>query len=354
MAKQSISAAIGTAVGKPSAQFNLDSYKQSRNLDKTTRMKQQEYIKISPAVCEVLSLPGIPQGHITLIRGLSNTGKSSLLIDIMKNCQKQGILPVLIMTEMKWSWKRAIKMGVEAEEFIDDDGVVDYKGFFIYRDNASLGTIEDVAEFINELLVDQKKGHLKVPLCFLWDSIGTIPCQRSVESNKNNNEWNAGAMSTQFGSHLNQQFGLSRKEGYPYTNTFVAINHIWIEKPAFPGAQPKIKNKGGETMFRDATLILTYGSAQGAGIQKIKATRKGRDIQFAFRTKLSVDKNHITGQTTDGTLINTDHGFIFDTKESLDAYKKEHSHEWLTELGGSDFEVVDEDSRESVAPDYDE
>ena len=35
---------------------------------------------------------------------------------------------------------------------------------------------------------------------FLWDSIGSVPCEMSIKSNKNNNEWNAGAMSTQFGN----------------------------------------------------------------------------------------------------------------------------------------------------------
>ena len=40
---------------------------------------------------------------------------------------------------------------------------------------------------------------------FLWDSIGSVPCEMSVKSNKNNNEWNAGAMSTQFGNNVNQR-----------------------------------------------------------------------------------------------------------------------------------------------------
>ena len=61
-------------------------------------------------------------------------------------------------------------------------------------------------------------------LLFLWDSIGSIPCDLSLRSKNNNNEWNAGAMSTQFGNNVNQKILLSRKETSPYTNTLVCIN----------------------------------------------------------------------------------------------------------------------------------
>ncbi len=62
----------------------------------------------------------------------------------------------------------------------------------------NLNTIEDVAAFIADMLNEQAKGKLPFDLLFLWDSVGSVPCRLSVESNKNNNEWNAGAMSQQF------------------------------------------------------------------------------------------------------------------------------------------------------------
>jgi hypothetical protein len=45
----------------------------------------------------------------------------------------------------------------------------------------------------------------------------------------------------------------------------------------------------------------------------------------------------------------TAHGFIDDTKQAIDAYKKEHSKDWLKTLGATDFEVIietDEDSKD--------
>ena len=65
-------------------------------------------------------------------------------------------------------------------------------------------------------------------MCFFWDSIGSIPCKMSVEANKNNPMWNAGAIATQFGNFINQRVILSRKEESKYTNTFLIINKTGV------------------------------------------------------------------------------------------------------------------------------
>jgi hypothetical protein len=279
-----------------------------------------------------------------LLRGHSDTGKTTALLEIAVNAQKMGILPVFIITEMKWSWDHAKMMGLKVDEVVDKSTgeVVDYNGFFIYVDRGRLNTVEDVAEFILDLLDEQKKGNLPYDLCFLWDSIGSVPCEMSVKSNKNNNEWNAGAMSTQFGNNVNQRILLSRKESSPYTNSLVCINKIWVDKPATPMEMPKMKNKGGNTMFFDSTLVVTFGNITNSGTSKIKATKNGKDVEFAKRTKVAVDKNHVNGVTTMGRVIMTPHGFIEEDPKAINEYKKEHSHEWLQVLGSTDFDIVEE------------
>ena len=159
-------------------------------------MKEQKWIPLSKAFQDCLSIPGVPQGHITLLRGHSDTGKTTALLEAAVSAQKMGVLPVFIVTEMKWNWEHAKQMGLQYEEVADEEGVVkDYKGFFLYIDRERLNTIEDVGAFIADLLDEQKNGKLPYDLLFLWDSVGSIPCEMSVNSNKNNNEWNAGAMS---------------------------------------------------------------------------------------------------------------------------------------------------------------
>ncbi len=320
--------------------FDIEKFKLSKHLSNNSKYKEQTWIPSSPALKEIISLPGIPQGHITLLRGHSDTGKTTALLEIAINAQKKGILPVFIITEMKWSWEHAITMGLQVNEVKNNEGeVIDYEGFFIYVDRSSLNTIEDVSGFMADLLDEQKKGNLPYDLCFFWDSIGSIPCRMSVESNKNSNEWNAGAMSQQFGNFINQQIVLSRKASQPYTNTFVAVNKIWVARPTVPMEQPKMKNKGGETMFSDASLVVTFGNITNSGTSKIKATKEGKDVEFAKRTKASCDKNHITGMQTKGSVIATVHGFILETE--INDYKKKHSSEWSTILGGDDFEITE-------------
>ena len=167
------------------------------------------------------------------------------MIEAAVSAQQLGVLPVFIITEMKWDFSHTQKMGLEVEAIADENTgeILDYKGFFIYVDRSSLNTIEDVASFIADILDEQKKGNLPYDLCFFWDSIGSIPCKMSVEANKNNPMWNAGAMSQQFGNFINQRFPLSRKESSPYTNSMVAINKIWIAPAENIFAQPKMKMK---------------------------------------------------------------------------------------------------------------
>jgi hypothetical protein len=107
-----------------------------------------------------------------------------------------------------------------------------------------------------------------------------------------------------------------------------------------------MKNKGGDTMFFDSSFVITFGNISNSGTSKIKATKDGKDVEFAKRTKISADKNHVTGVQTKGTVVMTVHGFIEDDKKAIDDYKKEHSKSWLQILGSADFDVVEEDEME--------
>jgi hypothetical protein len=339
--KKSLNASVSQAI---KGTFDLEKFKVSKYLDQPVKFKPQRWIPLSKAFQDTLSIPGRPMGHITLLRGHSDTGKTTAMLEAAVAAQKMGILPVFIITEMKWSWEHAQQMGFEINPIVDESTgeITDYKGFFLYTDRGSLNTVEDVASFIADLLHEQSQGNLPYDLCFFWDSVGSIPCRMSVESNKNNNEWNAGAMSQQFGNFINQKIILSRKETQQYTNTLVVVNKVWVDKPGSPMEQPKMKNKGGNTMFFDSSLVITFGNITNPGTNKIKATKNGKDVEFAKRTKISVDKNHITGVTSKGSSIMTVHGFIEDDKKAVDEYKKEHSHEWLQVLGTTDFDVVEE------------
>jgi hypothetical protein len=347
-AKESLTSTISSAI-KGTA--DLEKFKKGKNLSAGVVFKEQSWIPLSQAFQDTLQIPGIPVGHITLLRGHSDTGKTTALLEAAVSAQKLGILPVFIITEMKWDWNHAREMGFQFEEIADPatGEVVDYKGFFLYIDRERLECIEDVAGFIADILDEQKRGTLPYNICFFWDSVGSIPCRMSIEKSTNNNEWNAGAMSQQFGNFINQRIVLSRKASQPYTNTLVAVNKVWVAKPDSPMGQPTLNNKGGNTMYFDSSLVITFGNIARAGTNKIKATKNGKEVEFAKRTRISCDKNHVTGVTAVNKVIMTVHGFINDDKKELDNYKKQYSDQWMKVLGSSTFDVVEEET--GLSPD---
>ena len=329
--------------------FSLDSFKTKKGLTSSVKFKDQEWVPLSPAFTDVLSIPGIPLGHIVLLRGHSDTGKTTALLETAVASQKRKILPVFIITEMKWSWEHAKMMGLKIDEVVDEKTgeIIDYRGDFLYVDRETIHSIEDVAGFILDMIDEQKRGNLPYDLMFLWDSIGSVPCEMSIKSNKNNNEWNAGAMSTQFGNSVNQRITLSRKESSPYTNSLVCTNKVWAAKASVPMGQPKMMNKGGFAMWFDATFVVTFGNIADSGTSKIKAIKDGKQVEFAKRTNVQIDKNHINGVQTRGKIVTTPHGFINDSDKDLKNYKDSHTKEWAEILGGGDFTIIEEDESEA-------
>jgi len=142
--KKEVQEAASAAVKK---NFNLGNFKKKKGFSEASvKFKKQEWIPLSQAYQDITSLPGIPTGHITLLRGHSDTGKTTALLEAAVSAQKMGILPVFIISEMKWSWDHAKEMGLQFEEVKDADGnVTDYEGHFLYADRGTLNTIEEVS-----------------------------------------------------------------------------------------------------------------------------------------------------------------------------------------------------------------
>lgn len=342
--KESLSGQIGQKVNST---FDLDKFKKGKNLGGNTKYKDQVWIPISKAIEEALSIPGIPHGHVTMARGGSDTGKTTLLLETAINAQKMGILPVFIITEMKWDFAHAEKMGFELTKTIDSENPnqIDYNGFFLYADRSTLSTIEDVAEWILDILNEQKKGNLPHDLLFLWDSVGSIPCRMSVEKNSNNPQWNAGAMATQFGNFVNQQFPLSRKSSHAYTNSLFIINKTGVQPAETIFSRPKMTNKGGNAMYWDCSLVITFGNITNSGTSKIKATKNKKNVEFAKRTKIAIDKIHTgSGIGTQSTIIVTPHGFIPDNDGAIKKYKNEYSNLWFDNSDGKDIVITEDNS----------
>ena len=83
--KKSLTEAVGEEL---KSKFSLDKFKEKKLLNGNVKFKEQKWIPLSPAFQEVTSVPGIPTGHIVLLRGHSDTGKTTAMIEGAVNAQK--------------------------------------------------------------------------------------------------------------------------------------------------------------------------------------------------------------------------------------------------------------------------
>lgn len=309
--------------------------------------KSMKWIPCAKAMKEATGLPGIPKGYVTLARGFSNTGKSTLACEAAVAAQKMGILPIIIDTENNIGEKRLKLMGLDFNNdfylFIDNDYLLQNYGKKQNK-NRNEAAIEDMGACINDLLDMQDSGELPYDLLFIIDSLGTLDCIKSVDAMEkdttNNNMWNAGAFERTFKYLINNRIPSSRKENKEYTNTIIGVQKIWIDNM---GAGV-VKHKGGEAFFYGARLIYHYGGIVAHSTKKITATSKGRDVSYGIETKVGVIKNQINddlgGIAMEGKIVSTPHGFIGVDKEDIEKYKKENI-QFFREVLGSNVGVDD-------------
>ena len=313
----------------------------------SAKYKPQRILDLGGDFLDAVGLPGPAVGHINMFLGHSDTGKTTAAIKAAVDAQKKEILPVFIITEQKWSFDHAKLMGFQCEEVVDTEtGEMDWDGFFLFNNNFSY--IEQITDYINQLLDAQEKGELNYSLCFIWDSVGSVPCKMTYEG-KGGKQHNASVLSDKIGMGINQRISGSRKADHEYENTLIIINQPWVELPDNPFGQPKIKAKGGESVWLNSSLVFLFGNQKGAGTTKITATKDKRSVKFAVRSKVSVMKNHINGLGyDDGRIIVTPHGFLAgkdsaEEKASIEAYKKDYADYWKDIIGAEgDFTLTEE------------
>jgi len=297
---------------------DLNKYKEKIKL-KEVNYKPQEWIDMSHCFKHVTRLPGIPLGHVIMCYGKSDTGKSTLGLEAAAFAQKQGILPVFIITENKFSFERAEKMGIDFDKAIIYNGV---------------STIEQGCDYVKQTLDDQEKGNLPFDILFVWDSIGATPSKAEHNKREEEEDGSGGMMVTakilreRITRYLGPKINATRNETYPYNASMVIINHAYTAPPQPPATISSIVPYGGDAVFLAATLVFRQGGITSRS-SKVTAIKDGTEVAFALRSPLVVEKNHITEVcTTKGKILCTDEGFMLDDKETIEKYKERTRDGW--------------------------
>ena len=351
-AKETEVPANNPVVRKPTAkkEFSLNDFKKKVGGEDVPD-KPMRWIKISDALKKAVGNSSLPLGYVSLLRGYTNTGKSTALECAIVNAQKMGVLPIIIDTENNLGIKRLVNMGFDMENdfyiMIDNEYLLENFGKK-HDKNRKQAAIEDMAECIHYFIDLQENGELPYDILFAVDSIGTLDCIKSVNAQEkdsgNNNMWNAGALASSMKYLLNTRIPNSRKINKQYTNTFIAVQKIWFDSMQGAGC---IRHSGGDAVYSASRYILHYGGTQSHGTSRVIGVCKSREVVLGIKVKIYIAKNHIDGElggiSLNGEIISTPHGFIGVDKEDIDRYKKEHIQYFRDVLGGD----VDENEIET-------
>lgn len=381
MAEQAKKNPLKKGAGIHKTPFDVRSLKEEfsagSEIHKKNADKPLEWIEMPKAFHKALNIIGIPQCRTVMVRGWSETGKSTIKNCAIASAMKQGILPVIFETEGNFDFQYARDCGMPIEpvygdvEHVDEETgevytrneIVDWKGDYLLFTNAkmcnfcgdmdySTGTkkskkrkvavIEDIAFIINTLLDKQENGELPMPLLFVWDSVGSIQSYKSYASKVGNAQFDAGAISAII-KPISMRISSTKEVGAPYSNTFLVINKIWKNNMVgtVPGGAVSIENAGGNQVYYNARLCLHLGGTAKAATKKLKAVLKGKEYQYGTLTKISVVKNQLPvpyNITYSGNLCCVHNGII--SEDELDEYKKKYIPEIFKKMKNMDEDGV--------------
>lgn len=311
-------------------EFNLDDYKKSIKVADTP-LKKDKFIVLEECIQEVIGMPGIPMGHIVQAYGKSDTGKTSFAFETAAKCQKQGILPVIIVTEGKVDWDRAAQMGFDRNAPCIVEENIEY--------------LEGVFKFIDKIIADVEMGVLPVDTEIIWDSVGNTLSEKEVTVNadgtttRESTMMKAAKVITEAMRILSHKVNNTRKVSYPRTVGVLIVNQAYMKPPpaAFKKAVAVLTPYGGDAIWFRSSLVLKF-----AKIGKVVATKDKNKFGFGIKSKITVDKNHITPITNSGKFIITADAIIPDHAGAIKDYKAAHQEQW----GSADIESVNEETGE--------
>ena len=106
-------------MAKKEKDFNIKDYVQSQaKIVPTIEYKEAVWLKMPECVQESICMPGFPFGHMSMLYGLSDSGKTGILLNAVKMAQQQGFLAVLIITENKLNKERLKKSGIDIDNLV--------------------------------------------------------------------------------------------------------------------------------------------------------------------------------------------------------------------------------------------
>lgn len=240
---------------------------------------------------------GFPCGHITQIIGKTNSGKTTLLMQAMVECQKIGGVVFLIDSEHKFSLKRFKAMGGRPEDLV------------IIQVDSLEEAWNAIDEVCQEVAALREEGNT-APCLMAWDSVPASIPQKILD------EDDAGDAHFALEAKINNKNIRKLRQAIRKTELCcVFINHYYMSTPKSRYEQPELIIKGGEeTGFMSTMIVMVKGGAE------ISRTVKEQKQRIGMVSKFQIIKGHFHGRNLRMEMNNVEIGLLDD--DQLADYQK--------------------------------
>lgn len=278
--------------------------------DHLPKVSVSKWLELPKSIQDVVELPGMPFGNISCIYGKPDTGKTTFIQEGIAACQKQGVLPILILTEHKFDFKRLEQfMGADPEAVL-----------VLHPNNLEQGYsyVEKILRDIRtgNLIVETDEGDQVIPVenvFIFWDSIGNTLSETEMEYEVE--EWDKN-----MGKHAKAIRTLTKRVNHLLSKVRDRVGICFINQSymSMPTYGPSIETPyGGDGVPYSSSLVFRFRRKKD-----LKMTQKGKESIIGLETLIEVKKNHITHKRPKGSILTVATGMIPATKEAYEDYKK--------------------------------
>ena len=275
-----------------------------------TVYKPLQYVVMPEVFQNAIGLPGIPLGYSSQIYGLSDSGKTEILLKVAKEAVAQDIKPYLIITENKMDKDR-----------LKDFGLVNGENCVIEE---QIKTLEGVYNYISMRVQDIIKGRIKQNCILLWDSWAGTYAEGSFKIDED-----TGEIIQKFSVMKNAQVGglynpivmerisKTREMNCDYSLGLLTLNQAYTSPAIPPATIPSIVPNGGNKIW--FPLGLSVRIKEG---QRYELTKDKKKYRIGLVAKLEVQKNHINGIYCEGEILLAGNEMYENTEKNVKEIKE--------------------------------
>lgn len=227
-------------------------------------LQVSKFITMPEPIAEIIGVAGIPCGLITEVYGAPDSGKTTFCNEVLRQTQLAGGAAILFLVEQKYDLHRASDMGINVKKML------------VKKPK----TIEQVGEYIFDLVSYVRRIKSERPVCIVWDSLGATPCEKDLNEKRADFAADQAAAITVV---LRKVQGLIRETNI----AFVIINQISTKIGVTFGK--KTQSKGGFAPKYYSALRIEFTK-----IGRLRAATDLKDSDFcAIKSHIEVEKNHL-------------------------------------------------------------